>query len=536
MPTSPARNTWHNVIAALVGAAAACSLLASPAFSEIKRGGTLVSAITGNPPDLMSGIGTNLLTGTIGGQVYDMLVTVDRSMTVQPGLAKSWEISPDGLRYTFKLRENVKWHDGKPFSATDVAYSFLEINRKYNPIAAAAFRDITRIETPDPSTVVIHIARPDPAFFPWAFAHPAGHVFPKHIYGGTDPRSNPANFKPIGTGPFIFKEWVRGSHISLERNRNYFDADRVYLDRLIFQIMPEATARQLALERGDVDHLPYFSLAPSSVQPLSKRDDIEVIDTARPALGEIIMFFNLRNEPLSKKEVRHAIAFGIDRGTLVKLALSGRGKVATGPIRSDNPPFYTGDVPKYPRDVARANALLDKAGYPRKGGGSRMTLRLSYEGSGEGGSLQSAAEIMREQLREIGINLQLVPSDPASWQQTAFIKWDFDMTMGSFLTGPDPKIGVSRLYLTEFIVRRNASNLMGYSNPTVDDLFHKGDAELNPKTRADIYHRIQRIMLDDLPALWLWEKSYPIAVRKGVVGLPAGISHWDGYVNIGFAK
>ena len=517
-------------------AVTAVALLPNSALAEVKRGGTLVTAITGNPPDLMTGIGTNLLTSVIGGQIFDMLVTVDRNMRPQPGLAKSWEISPDGLAYTFKLQENVKWHDGKPFTSEDVAYSFLEISRKYQPVAAAAFADIKRIDTPDPLTVVIHLANPDPSFFPWTFAAPAAHVYPKHVYEGTDPRQNPAKFKPIGTGPFVFKDWARGSHITLERNPNYFDADKVYLDRLIFQIMPEANARQLALERGDVDHLPYFSLATSAVQPLTKRQDTEVIDTARPAFGEIIMFFNMRNEPLSKKEVRHAIAYGIDRNVLVRLALSGRGKVATGPIRSDNTPFYTPDIEKYQRNAARANGMLDKAGYPRKAGGTRMTLRLSYEGSGEGGSLQSAAEIMREQLREIGINLQLVPSDPASWQQNAFIKWDFDMTMGSFLTGPDPKIGVARLYMTQYIVPRNGSNLMGYSNPEVDALFDKAAVELDVKKRAGLYHQIQKLMVDDLPALWLWEKSYPIAVRKGVVGLPSGASHWEGYVGVGWTK
>ena len=159
-----------------------------------------------------------------------------------------------------------------------------------------------------------------------------------------------------------------------------------------------------------------------------------------------------------------------------------------------------------------------------------MTLRLAYEATGEGGALQSAAEIMRQQLREIGIDLRLIPSDPASWQDASFIRWDFDMSMGSFLTGPDPRIGVSRLYLTKFIQRRNAANLMGYSNPKVDALFHQADAEVDTTRRAQLYQQAQKLMVEDLPALWLWEKSYPIAVRRGVVGLPSGAAHSEGYV------
>ena len=292
---------------------------------------------------------------------------------------------------------------------------------------------------------------PDPAFFPWAFSQPNfAQIFPKHIYEGSDPRTNPANFKPVGTGPFKFKEWVRGSHIVLERNPDYFHKDTIFLDRIVFQIIPDSGARQVALEKGEVDHLPYFALAPASVEPLAQARGTKVIDSMRPALGEIIMFLNLRHPQLGVKAVRQAIAHAIDRDVLVKLAINGRGRVATGPIRSDKPPFYNPDVPKYPRDVARANRLLDQAGFVRRGG-ARFALRLSYEGVAEGGSLQSAAEIMREQLREVGIDLQLRPSDVAAWVESAFIKWDFDMCLGSYGTGPDPKIGVSRLYKTENI-------------------------------------------------------------------------------------
>jgi peptide/nickel transport system substrate-binding protein len=233
------------------------------------------------------------------------------------------------------------------------------------------------------------------------------------------------------------------------------------------------------------------------------------------------------------KEVRQALAHAIDREVLVKLALNGRGRIATGPIRSDNPPFYNPDVPKYPRDLTRANRLLDQAGFPRRGA-VRFPLRLSYEGKAEGGALQSAAEIMREHLREVGIDLQLQPFDPAAWVDSAFIKWDFDLTMGSFGTGPDPKIAVSRLYKTENIQHIPSSNLMGYSNPQVDDLLSRGDADLNQDNRARFYKEAQAIMVDELPAIWLWEKFYPIAVRDGLVGLPSGAMHSEVFENVGW--
>lgn len=523
-----------SALAALVGLAGLA--LSGVAHAQApKKGGTMVVAITDNPPELNSGISNNILTGAVSGQIHELLVKLDNQLKVQPALAESWEVARDGLSVTFKLRPNVKWHDGKPFTSADVAYSLMEINGKYNSLANANFKVVDKIETPDPLTAIIRLKNPDPAFFPSAFID-GSRILPKHIYEGSDPRTNPANFAPVGTGPYKFKEWVRGSHIIFERNPDYYEADKVLLDRVVYQVMPEASARQLALEKGDVDYLPYFSLAPSAVEPLGKGKDTAVIDTARPALGIIIMFFNTRSAPLNTKEVRQAIGYAIDRQLLIKLALNGRGKVPTGPIRTDNAPFYTPDVRIYKRDVATANKMLDAAGFPRKAGGTRFTIRLAYEGTGEGGSLQSAAEIMREQLKDVGITLSLVPSDPAAWQETSFIRWDFDMTMGSFLTGPDPKAGVGRLYLTENIAKRNSANLMGYSNPAFDEVFKKGDVELDPEKRAAFYQDAQKIIVEDLPALWLWEKTYPIAVRKGLVGLPPGATHSEPFVGVGWSK
>jgi peptide/nickel transport system substrate-binding protein len=531
------RPNRRDVLAGL--ATAPLILRAGAAWSQeaLRNGGSLVVAIQDNPPHLLTGISVDILTICVAGQIYNTLIKMDSKFQLGPSLAKSWQASADGLEYTFNLEPGVKWHDGRPFTSADVKHSFQEISGKYSSLARAAYKEVAAIEMPDDLTVVVRMNAPDPAFFPWAFSQPNfAQIFPKHIYEGTDPRTNPANFKPVGTGPFRFKEWVRGSHIVLERNPDYFRKSKIFLDRVVFQIIPDSGARQLALEKGEVDHLPYFALAPAAIEPLAHTRGTKVIDSVRPALGEIIMFLNLRHPQLAVNEVRQAIVRAIDRDLLVKLALNGHGRVATGPIRSDNPPFYNPDVPKYPRDVALANRLLDQAGVPRRAGGVRLALRLSYEGAGEGGALQSAAEIMREQLREVGIDLQLRPSDPAAWVDGAFVKWDFDMTMGSFGTGPDPKIAVSRLYKTENIQRIPSSNLMGYSNPKVDDLLTRADRDFDQNTRARLYKEAQAIMVDDLPAVWLWEKSYPIAVRDGLSGLPSGAMHSEVFENVGWTK
>ena len=132
----------------------------------------------------------------------------------------------------------MKWHDGTPLTAEDVRWALTEINMKYNPIASTGFAAVDKIEAPDATTLIIRMKQPFPAFFPWSFVNQ--WIYPKHIYEGTDPRQNERNYRnPVGTGPFVFKEWVRGSHIMMERNPNYYKKDLPYLDRVVARFIPD---------------------------------------------------------------------------------------------------------------------------------------------------------------------------------------------------------------------------------------------------------------------------------------------------------
>lgn len=500
-----------------------------------KPGGSLIVGLDSDPPALCILANSATLTNCTAGQLFNTLIKLTVDFKIVPNLARSWTASPDGMQYTFQLEPNVKWHDGKPFTSEDVRYSMLELNGKYNSLARSTYAAIEKIEAPDELSVIITMKRPDPAFFPWAFTQPEqAQIHPKHIYEGTDVPSNPANLKPVGTGAFKFTEWQKGSHLILDRNPDYFHKDAVLVDRVIFQVIPDPGARQLALENGEVDYIPYFCLSAASADALENNPKAKVIDSARPARGEILAYINTRHEQLKKKEVRQAISYAIDRELLVKLVLNGRGKAATGPIRSDHQPFYNPDVRKYPRDVAQANALLDQAGAARNGD-TRFGIRLSYQGSGEGGALQAAGEIMREQLKEVGIALELQPGDAGTVWDKADLEWDFDLAMGSFFTGPDPKISVSPKYMSTNIRKADGANLMGYANPQVDEALTAADKEMDETKRAEYYKQAQALMVEDVPCLWLWEKTYTSATRADLIGIPSGANHWEPYENIGWA-
>ena len=418
-------------------------------------------------------------------------------------------------------------------TADDIRWAFTEITMKYNPNASTSFGSVASIEAPDDTTLVFHMKQPFPAFMPWSFVNQ--WIYPRHIYEGTDPRQNERNYKnPIGSGPFVFKEWVRGSHIIFERNPDYYIKGEPYVDRVVARFIPDPGARVIALESGEVDYLNIYALPSSAVPDLRKAKNITVFDhRTRVNYGGIMVHLNVRNPNLAKKEVRQALSYAIDRKLFLERAFGGIGAVASGPISSFHKPFFNPAIAgRYSYDPKKAEALLEQAGMKRGPDGKRFPLRIVYSRTGEGGGLQATAEIMREELRPLGIDLILEPKDYSVWMESAHLKWDFDMSMGSYQTGPDPAIAVSRLYITKNIEKMMGRNLMGYSNPKVDESFDAGEREIDLDKRIKIYHEVQEVMADDVPALWLWDRLSVLAYRNRVKGDIFGGAHMENFANV----
>jgi peptide/nickel transport system substrate-binding protein len=339
---------------------------------EPKQGGTIIVGLAGNPPGFNPNINYSTLTHLPTGQIFNSLVGYDYDMNLQPELARSWTVSPDGLTITFALEPNVQFHDGKPFTSADVAYS-VEVAREHHPLGKKAFGSIERIDMPDPHTVVFRMKEPYPPMMSflgtWYLS-----IIPKHIYAGTDPTKNPANQRPIGTGPFRFKEYVAGSHVILEKNPTYWRKGRPYLDRVVFKIMPDETARVIALERGELDLQGYYGFPFSELERLRKLPELKT--TFDPTAFAPLMMapINLRGPILSKPEVRQALAHAINRGEILERALFGVGKVAVSPVPSSLAWAHNAKVRQYGFDPAEANRLLDRAGLARGADGTRLKL------------------------------------------------------------------------------------------------------------------------------------------------------------------
>lgn len=493
---------------------------AAPTGDKPKYGGTFVVAINRDPTTLNTCTTSDFFAKIIGGVIFDTLVEFDYEFNLVPRLARSWKISPDGLTYTFHLAK-TKWHDGHPFSSEDVKFSIEQMLAPYHPRGVSFTERIQEILTPDPQTVVFKLKQPFSPF-PIMLAYDA-QIQPKHLYAGADVPNNPARMNPVGTGPFKFSKWEKGNYVRVVRNKEYFVKGRPYLDEILFRVLPDAGARMVALEKGEVDYLLTFALPTSEVPRINKTPGLKTSSKGHEIFSDIlIQFFNLDKAPLNNLKVRQAIAHAIDKNYIVDKADFGLGKVATGPIPSSFQWCYTSDVEKYEYDLSKANKLLDEAGYPRDAKGVRFKTSLITERdlplSMKGG------EILREQLGAVGIDVVLQPSDRAAMFDQVFTKRDFDMLLTGLACGGDPAIGVSRLYVSSNIRPVPLSNASGYRNPKVDDLFGKAATAIDRKTRAQLYYQVQKILTQDLPVIWLDEIAEYSAWRDEFKGL----HEWSG--------
>lgn len=489
-----------------LAAFAALSVAAVPAISQSapKRGGSLIIALENEPSTLGPHLTTDTPTFMVVDNIYNALVLLDENLQPTPDLAQSWTISPDGRVYTFQLAANAKWHDGKPVTVGDVEFTFNELIAKNHPRAGTWWRNVESAKATGPHTFEFRLKEPYVPFLTMlgSVLSSSALIMPKHIYEGKDAKTAAANQAPIGSGPFKFVRWQRGSFIELARNDQYWKTGKPYLDRVVLQIMPDAAARFLAFERGEVDFLHWYIVPYDQLAKLRKDKRFNLVEKGDAAATNGLMLINHRHAALKDQRVRQALAYGINRDTIREKALFGESKVARSHVSSNVRWAFTPDF-DYKFDPALANKLLDEAGFPRNAEGKRFPLRLfwaagrDYEGRG--------AEIIKDNLRDLGIDVTVQTFDRPSFTDRVYRQWDFDLTMQLFTTGPDPTISVNARYHTKQILKVPFVNAMGYSNPATDALFDAEFKEADPAKRKDMWYNIQKLLMADLPALPLFE-------------------------------
>jgi peptide/nickel transport system substrate-binding protein len=490
MSTSRRRFLQLGVAAALTGS------LQSQAGTAGK-GGRLIVGMLQEPTMLTSGLSTDGMAQLISPKVFDGLLTYDNDLNPVGQLATSWRWSADHLGLTLSLRQGVKWHDGQAFSSADVAYSALQLWKQYHSRGRSTFANLVAVDTPDPDTAVLRLSSPAPYLLS-ALASSESQVLPKHLYLNTDPLANPHNNAPVGTGPFRYSLWKRGDYVLLERNPDYWDAPRPGLEQIIFRVLPDSTALAVALETAEIQL--GLGVQPTDLVRLSQLKSLVVDPPAVRSYTYSGLAFNLDRPLFRDVRVRRAIAHAIDRAFILKNIYLGYAQIETGPLPPKLQPFYTADVPRYPFDLAKANALLDAAGLQRNAQGVRATAVFCPQTVNEAALRQ--AEFVRQAVARIGIRLQIQTTDFGGYIRRIYTDRNFDLCTYAGAAGPDPAIGTQRIYWSKNYKPGVAfSNVAHYVSPEADRCLEQAQVETDAARRVELYQQFQRVVQTDLPLI-----------------------------------
>ena len=482
-----------------------------------RKGGTLVMVVQPEPPTLASYNNTSGPIGQVAPKVYDGLLEYDMDLNPIAGLAKSWIVSPDGKTVTFKLEEGVRFHDGKPFTSADVQYSIMEVLKKVHPRGPTNFQEVEAVDTPDAHTAIFRLKNAAPYMMKALSAYESPMV-PKHLFEGTDLHNNAYANKPIGTGPFKFVEWQRGQYMRFDRNPDYWRKGKPYFDRVVARFIGEAQTRTAAVERGEVAFAAYNAVPNVDAKRLSTSSTLMVTTRGYEMDAPIVeLEFNTKRKPFDNQKVRQAIAYAIDRRFVIDNIWFGYGKPATGPISSNfrGTGLYTDEVLRYdvPNRMQLANRLLDEAGYPRKGDGTRFEMMHDITPYGE--EWRRFGEYVQQVLQQLGIKATLRYEDVPTWIRRIYTNYDYDMTSDWLKTFGDPVIGVQRQYWSKAI-RPGTPWVNGtrWTSPKVDELLEAAAVEPDPKRRNELYHEFQKIVVEASQIVWVMELDFTTVYNR----------------------
>ena len=487
------------------------------------RGGTMVAAITSDPGSLNPAVTSNGGVHSASEMMFNGLVGWGPDGKLVPELAESWTIEGGGTSYRFNLRQGVKWHDGSDFTADDVKFSFERaLLRLHSRTAASVGSAQPTIETPDAKTVIFRFAQPYAPLLQQLNVTEAPIISKRQFEGCADlatAASCPANKSPVGTGPFKLESYSI-TEIKMVRNPNYFQPGLPYLDGFTQRVIPELGTQVLALENKEIDWLgtvPGADLArvkansalgtASSPRGSGGGNCIStVIFNMRPPAGRPGFFTDIRT--------RQAVWAATNRQQAFQQIEFGQGRVATAPIHSAIGFAHASGLALPTFDVNRAKTLLDQVGWKDEGRAARVArgvpnvpdgTEFNIDYHGFAGTQTTYGEVLRTQLRDVGIAVTVKTEDNPTFSGAVFTRRDFDTAIASYCNGDDPEIGVRRQYDSKQIGPTAFSNGAGYSNPEVDALLDQGAREVDPAKRTPIYRKLQEIAVRDLPYMWMTE-------------------------------
>lgn len=440
--------------------------------------------------------------------VFSGLTRHNPDMSIAPGMAKSWEVSKDGLTWTFHLRDDVLWHDGVKFSADDVKFTIEQaLNPKINAAAKASFEEVKSVEVIDDNTLKIHLKSP----FPPLLDVLSIGILPKHILQNRDVSSDEYNNKPIGTGPYRVVKWQKGSYIAFEANDKFY-LGKPKTPKMILKFVPDFNVRAYEVKSADVD---VALIEPSLVNEFIKNDKVKILKM--PSADYRALMFNFKNEILKQKSVRDAINYAIDRQNIAKSILHGYGFAANNPIQTS----WANDEnsPKFTYDINLAKKILQKDGWQLKDGilqkdGKKLEFDIYAFNSDP--LRVTLANIISSELKKIGIKANPIAKNHGSF---SIDKVDsFVIGWGSPL---DPDMQTYRVFSSSMNASKNETgwNYNHYSDKAVDEALLRARTASDINDRKQWYAKFIKALHENPPFAFIVYIDYPLVYNKNIDGI-----------------
>jgi len=487
------RVVYHSGWVVLVVFSLLLSTGAAKSFAETPppvAGGKLVYAIPGNPDSLDPQATTGTLTFQHIKSAYDTLLEPDDSGNLVPALAESYEFSEKELTLTFHLRKDVKFHNGDTLTAADVKATF---DRMLAPKSTSPqkpnFSHVKEIKIVDALTVQFVLDAP---YAPLLATLSSGWsaILPKRaIEAGHD-----FSTQPLGTGPFVFKEWVRDDHLSYTKFANYWKPGQPYLDAVEFKVVVEPTIQLQGLLVGEFDII--HSIETHNIPKLKHNPDTKVFPY--PTGLALVVTMNHARPPLDQLKVRQALSYAIDRQALLNIAYTGG--TVIGAFIDANSPYYKDYSGRYPYDPQKAKHLLVEAGYPN---GFELTLTLPQNYSPH----VNAGNMVQDMLKQVGITAKIRLVDWGTWISQVYRGKDYDLTIIGHTGQLDPDGRLS-----------SELDYTNYKNPEVFRLIKEAAVTLNVDQRKALYAEVQRLMAEDAMMVFTGTMQGLLGMRSNVYG------------------
>ncbi len=512
-------------------AAALCCCKGSPPgkdnsaiSTEPVCGDTYIEASIGDASYLNPILATDSASGDINGYVYNGLVKYDKDIVLVGDLAQSWEVSDDGLELRFHLRKNVKWHDGVPFTARDVKFTYEKlIDPEVITPYASKYLLVKKFEILDDYTIKITYSKPfSPAVESWGMG-----IIPKHIFEKGGFNKHPANRNPTGTGPYRFIEWKTDDKIILEANPDYFEG-RPRIDRIIYRIVPDQAVQFMELRKGSIDSM---GLTPDQyTKETGDSGFTKAYNKFRyPGFGFTYLGYNLNFHLFKEKKVRQALTYAINKQEIIDGILLGLGSICTGPFPKQSW-AYNPNVRRYEYNPNKAKKLLEECGWKdtdadglldRDGNNFEFTL-MTNQGNKK---RELSATMIQSNLKKIGIKVNIRIIEWSAFINEYIHNKRFEALIIGWSLSRDPDC-YSIWHSSQ--IDKGQYNFVSYSNPEVDRLIIKGRETFAKEKRKKIYQKIHELIAEDQPYTFLYvDDALPVVSSRihGIAVAPIGIGY-----------